>query len=693
MISTIKVSPKGDETPEAFESRRESEKVKWRARKALDPANYHTTSGSWQYSKENNERRWATRHAQSPSFELIQKTKELALGESVGPTFPTHEGDKEISYIYRQFWVGGDKKAFLEELDKYACQTLTSDDADNAARIYANESCTIPEKTLWKIFRCLVSELVPIEQAWDGIPPYMIDEPNTIWQIGKCMLTILTRGRFWDEEYNALNPVDHGEKFGVFKKKVLQAKYSRNLMKYILGCLSGKEQDRWYRQVLLDHFETVLSVYEGKYTPEPEDETDDQPYKPKKRNPLIPDGLTNAEGKVYEKLIKIVKKRLKANVGKPYIVTITDLAKDYDDLTAMLCLKELKRLSVVDLEGFVANLMPADKRGLFGRGALDSLHLPKTPMGVGTDGTTKPHEVLDYEFAGTDTFMSPRSCLPSLPEGQTLLKRLFTKAADEGRKLTFLGISSFKDIAQFAREEPELLQIGLSNVVLQGGYRVVNGHLIADPAAANNKFDMKAARYFHEFLDQKQIPSAVWTKVATFATSIPTTVFEFMEDTKHPLGPYLRQVQIGQDSNFYLKSCSEAPFAPHMTAAWYLKNRTAWFSSGHEPDEPYPDVKELKQYFVNVTAYDALAAVGASGEDVVEEFGFIKPFTSRPDADHEIYKVIGVAAVPEEKDQNGKVVIQKALPQDCNFNPEPMNIVVTALLKGALLSVQQGMPS
>jgi hypothetical protein len=350
----------------------------------------------------------------------------------------------------------------------------------------------------------------------------------------------------------------------------------------------------------------------------------------------------------------------------------------------MLCLKELNRLGVVKLEGFVANLMPADRRALFGRGALDSLGLPKVPMGIGTKGSQKPHEVLDYEFAGINDFMPPDERLKELPDGQDLLKTVFEKAIKENRKLTFLGISSLMDIAEFAstKEGAELLKKGLSNVVLQGGYRMVDGKLIADPEAANNGFDIDGAQIFHTFMQENKIPSAVWTKVATFATAIPTTVFEFMEDTQHPLGPYLRKVQIGQDSSFYLKACSDKPFAPHMTQPWYLKNRSAWLSSGHEPDEPYPTVEELVPFFINIIAYDALAAIGAAGEDVVEEFKFVKPLTSRPDADDPLHKVIGVAPVKEPP-----------LPTDCNFNSPPMNLVITALLKGALLSCQQGLQS
>jgi hypothetical protein len=680
-----------EETGE-FEKRQEREHAKWEARRALDAGNF-ATAGRWQYIKDKNERRWIIQSIQSPSFNIIQRTNHLTLDEIVGGTFTTHEEDAQISWIYREYWIAGDKKAFLDTIYEYACKpnVLEGKFTNSVARTYAADNGTVPEKTLWKIFRCLVSELVPTDQTWDGIPPYIVHNPNTIWHVGKCMFNIITRGRFWDEESNTLNPVDNNEKFGQFKVRVLQKKYSRNLMKYVLGCLSANDEDRFIQQTLLDHFETVLSVYDGTYKPEPEDETADQPYEPENKNPLIPDGLTNAEGAVYERLIKIVENRQKQNSDiqmTPHIVTITDLAKDYDDLTAMLCLKELYRLGLVTLEGFIANLMPEDKRALFGRGALDSLGLEKVPIAVGTRGSVNPHEVLDYEFDGADTFMAPESELPKLPKGGDLLKTLFENAVKKNRKLTFLGISSLRDIDEFAKVNKRLLKDGLSNVVLQGGYRIINGILTADPAAANNGFDIGSAQRFHKFIQENKIPSSAWTKVAAFATSINTTVFEFMENTKHPLGPYLRKVQVGQDKNFYKRACSDHPFQPHMTQDWYLKNRSAWFSSGHEPDEKYPDEKEVVEYFINIVAYDAIAAVGASGEDVVKEFNLVRPLTSRPDAADRTHKIIGIPAVREDAKTD-----QRALPQDSNVNGEAMSLVVTALLKGALLSVQQGMKS
>jgi len=351
----------------------------------------------------------------------------------------------------------------------------------------------------------------------------------------------------------------------------------------------------------------------------------------------------------------------------------------------MMCLKELHRLGVVHIEGFVANLMPPDTRALFGRGALDSLGYPDIKIAVGTIGDSK--RVLDphtHEFDNTDGFMPSRETLKSLPDGQELMEEIFTRAVEKKYGITVLTISSLMDLAKFAEDHGELLKNGLSNVVLQGGYRIIKGKLTADFAAQNNKFDEEGATAFHEFMQDNNIPSTAWTKVAAQAVPIYNTLFEYLDQTGHALGPYLRTVQVKQDLNFYERACSDHPYAPYMTQDWYVGTKSTWFAAGHEPDEPYPMGEDMIPFFTKVVAYDALAAVGSSGEDVLEKFGIVKPIVKRKDVDDKTHRLVGIPAVKESEDQPG-------LPQEENFDADKMGLVITALLKGSILAKQQGL--
>ncbi|KAG4427972.1 hypothetical protein IFR05_016542, partial [Cadophora sp. M221] len=319
----------------------------WAARRALHPIPKEKVQWCWQYSRKSRQRKWTVRR--NDQHNLSRKTSGLTLDESMR-SFPIEFGDFEISWIYRDYWVCGDTLEFFDKLYR-----TTSKFGTNGM---------ILEHHVWEVFACLVSELVPEEKAWPEAPAYIISSPNTIWQVGKCMLHIVTQGRFWDQDYNALSPVDieSGQKFGQYKQKVLQSKYSKSLMKYILGCLSIKEYERFTRKNLMDHFEKVRAVYAGTYVPPPVEQPLDGPYEPS--DTRIPTGLTQEEGMFYEGLIQVLNERGKREEKdgidrKPHIVTITDLAKDYDDLMAMMCLKEFDRMGIIQLEGFVANLMPA----------------------------------------------------------------------------------------------------------------------------------------------------------------------------------------------------------------------------------------------------------------------------------------------------------------------------------------------
>ncbi len=122
--------------------------LEWNEKKkslGLGATNVH---GYWDYSRRRNERVWITHDAEPGS----EKTP--------GCPFPAHEGDHEISKIYRDFWVGGDAKSFIHVIYRYEPRTLRCDVLTQNCRRYAVEG-VVEEEDIWKIWRCLVGELVP----------------------------------------------------------------------------------------------------------------------------------------------------------------------------------------------------------------------------------------------------------------------------------------------------------------------------------------------------------------------------------------------------------------------------------------------------------------------------------------------------------------------------------------------------
>jgi hypothetical protein len=387
---------------------------------------------------------------------------------------------------------------------------------------------------------------------------------------------------------------------------------------------------------------------------------------------MIPPSLSEKESSHYETLIDLVK----ANPlrTQPRVVVITDLAKDYDDLAAMVVLKELHRLGVVKLLGFIANLMPADKRARFGRGALDSLGLQNIPIAKGTSGFPKSarrkHTELAYEF--DCDFMAEADSVTEEGGGELLLLKLCQDAVkgESKDKLTLVLISSLEDIYTFSKNHGELLKNAVSNIVLQGGYTIsTEGKLEPEEAANNNRYDMDAAKEFHAFMQEWSIPSVVYTKVAAFATSLTSDLFAEMAETGHPLGKHLRKVQVSQDLSFYKTASNENPekrFAAFMDQKWFLENKTSWFDS-NPPDEPYPKGDAVIPWLTKVIVYDALAALGASGSDALDALKVLTHNSTHPPS---IHQIVGFAGPPS----------------DPGIYPEQMASVLSALLKGSLLS-------
>lgn len=394
-------------------------------------------------------------------------------------------------------------------------------------------------------------------------------------------------------------------------------------------------------------------------------------------DPQIPEGLTREHISIYEMILGVVHRR-KFEKKKPVnLIVITDLGKDYDGLLAMLVLKELDRLGVIRLLGFVANLYPAQTRARLGRGALDRLGLSHVPIAIGTKGEDTPHEALRYEFEGSNGFIAHEDT--KLPEGKELLHKLFTEAKANNDKITFLGLSSLMDITQFIQSEYELVKAALDRVILQGGYNLVDDKLEADVAAANNNFAFKEAQYFHRFLQDNKIPSQCFTKVATFATPIYQPFLRQIGKSGVNVGEYLRAVQIGQDLHYW--KCASGPredrFRPFMDEKWFLKNKTTWYDK--HPDEPGPPGKKIKPWLDKVTVYDCLAALGAAGEDVLVALDVIVPLKERLDTEHAIHKIVGVLPVPDPVNKG-----KNLRPEEANIRGEVFATAIQALVLGSL---------
>ncbi|PVH68601.1 hypothetical protein DL98DRAFT_599384 [Cadophora sp. DSE1049] len=414
----------------------------------------------------------------------------------------------------------------------------------------------------------------------------------------------------------------------------------------------------------------------------------------------IPSGLTAAEQDVYKQLHDAAQATKARNGRAPGVVAISDLAKDYDDLAAMVELKELDRTGNVTLEAYIANLEPARKRAIYGRVNLDSLGLQHVPIGVGTKASTEKHEEYGHEFESS-IMPDEKAFQPNkdnfFENGFELLDLVFKRAIQEKRKVILVLLSPLTDIAEYTDTEDGLktFQKAVGRVYMQGGYSIsAEGIPIPRDDAANNKhFDWPAAERFHPRLEN--IPSDVYTKVAAYATNIPASIFNDLGDTKHPIGEDLQNRYQRQGVQFYKTACGPKP-VNGITQEKFLHNLSSFYEKhppgkqtsekgtplpedgtplpdpceDFDPNEKFdPDKYEIIPYLTKGLMYDALPALATGGDHLVDILGVLD--TESMANQTSIHKIIGT---PKQDD----------LPANPNIHSERMAFVVSTILKGGL---------
>ncbi|KAH8587685.1 hypothetical protein B0O99DRAFT_694240 [Bisporella sp. PMI_857] len=418
-------------------------------------------------------------------------------------------------------------------------------------------------------------------------------------------------------------------------------------------------------------------------------------------------GLSDEYKSVYLALGEVVQTRRAKGISPPRVAVISDIGKDLDDLTALVVLAELHRLQVIELVGVVTNLHPAAKRARLARGALDKMSLRDIPVGIGSQGippedeASKIHKENHYEFGYCDFLAAEND---RIEDGSSLLHNIFSNAIKDKCKVKLLLISSLMDIAEFSSKFPGLLtKDSLDHVHIQGAYSVDPQTNYTTPlkAGANNKYHFKAATVWHDFMNLNDIPSTVWGKAAAFATPISVDFFQELSKDGHDIGRYLKRIHWHQERHFYT-SCGhqDTRFASFMNEEWYLINKTSWTpSSSYKRDVVgnyllNPEGKQIRtnhpasadEAFAlldKCTLYDALAALGVAGDDVVKKLGVVNEETVKWEILHRVVGIERIPGVEGDLEKNLKAVEESpAIP---GVNGRKMATAIKALMKGGLL--------
>jgi inosine-uridine nucleoside N-ribohydrolase len=379
--------------------------------------------------------------------------------------------------------------------------------------------------------------------------------------------------------------------------------------------------------------------------------------------------LSAAEEQVYHCLSSPT-----ISVDIPSVIVISDVGKDYDDMVALLVLKELHRLGVICLKSMVANLMPAVRRAKMARRIFDLLGLEDVPVGIGQRASNKDYPENAYEFGWEQDAIDAMKD-EDFRSGEELLRQSYVDAQRDGKKITVVLLSSLTDIDSFVASNEELFAHSTACVQIQGYNEFINGKLVPHQIspAANNMFDLPAAERFHALIQRLNIPSTTFTKNIAYVLPLSNDIFRQLAATGTSIGIHLEWLHFQITKQFYADSLTDL-FKVDQTPEVILKMRTTWFDS-HSPSDPLPKPEDLRPYLKKPILYDAIAVLGVMGEEVLQrlsnvgdkDWGVSPPFQADMRAG-----IHGEVGRVDEKSLH-------------TFHPERMALILTALAKGALL--------
>jgi len=226
-----------------------------------------------------------------------------------------------------------------------------------------------------------------------------------------------------------------------------------------------------------------------------------------------------------------------------HLLIMSDDGKDSDDELAKLLLKSLDQRNLACCKGFIAALHPALSRAKLAKGTLNQLGLNHIEVGVGAPmGTLHCN---DYEF--DVGYMAADAEV--LPSGIQLFVRQLEQAEDG--LFTLVVLCGMRDAWDLLREHTELFRRKISRVVIMGGVEVTSDNapkhdeegLLVPDTAANNAFDMEAAKAFYRELQRQSIPMTIVSRWAAYAAKLPLSLYDRMAKTEHAVAVRLQKAQ------------------------------------------------------------------------------------------------------------------------------------------------------
>merc|ERR1719203_261560 len=238
-----------------------------------------------------------------------------------------------------------------------------------------------------------------------------------------------------------------------------------------------------------------------------------------------------------------------------HLLIISDDGKDLDDELAKVLMACLEERQLATCKAFIASLHPAAMRARLAKGTLQCLGID-AEVGIGSamgNATSNAYE-FDVDYLASEDQV--------LPNGVQLFVREM-EAAEDGL-YTLVVLSGMRDAWDLLRDHTDLFRRKVSRVVIMGGVETAGntvkmseeGFLVPD-TAANNAFDMDAAKNFYRELQRQNIPMTIVARWAAYAAKLPLSLYDRMARTAHPVAVRLQKAQQSSLQHLWSRACME----------------------------------------------------------------------------------------------------------------------------------------
>jgi hypothetical protein len=242
------------------------------------------------------------------------------------------------------------------------------------------------------------------------------------------------------------------------------------------------------------------------------------------------------------------------------LVVIGDFGKDPDDTFALL--------NGYKVDVYIATLYPSDMRARLAKGFLKSLNRDETKVYVGQNPGRDRISVSDHEFRfniSKDDEVITAKFNSAL--GEILQKKLPTVIAVNAAMTDIFDFFNFMDDVSYKEH--------IKAIIMQGGYDIVNNEIVPNNAA-NNMYDVQAAKHCFNMIQYYQIPFYIVTKQFAYDYPIPAT---YANLPSHAVSRYLQLVHIVALEELYKRAC---------------------YPAGDARREALPDDRDAQWFFMNI---------------------------------------------------------------------------------------------